>query len=36
MAFVARQISELKLDLPSTAIGKGYIPGSNFFFKSTK
>lgn len=29
-AFVAREIPELKLDLPPTAIGKDYIPGGGF------
>jgi|TARA_B110000483_G_scaffold105643_1_gene128935 hypothetical protein len=29
-AFVARQVPELKLDLPSTAIGKDFIPGGGF------
>jgi len=30
-AFVAREIPELKLDLPPTAIGKDYIPGGGPF-----
>lgn len=29
-AFVAREIPELKLDLPPTAIGKDFIPGGGF------
>jgi hypothetical protein len=31
MAFVAQQISKLKLDLPPTAIGKDYILEGDFF-----
>ena len=30
-AFVARQVPELKLDLPPTAIGKDFIPGGSLF-----
>ena len=30
-AFVARQVPELGLDLPPTAIGKDYLPGGNLF-----
>ena len=30
-AFIGRQVPELKLDLPPTAIGKDYIPGEKFF-----
>jgi hypothetical protein len=33
MAFVAQQISKLKLDLPPTAIGKDYILEGDFFQK---
>lgn len=29
-AFVARQVPELKLDLPPTAVGKDFIPGGDF------
>jgi len=29
-AFVARQVPELRLDLPPTAIGKDYLPGGDF------
>jgi hypothetical protein len=34
VAYVARQIPELRLDLPPTAIGKDYIPGGRAFARS--
>jgi len=30
-AFIGRQVPELKLDLPPTAIGKDYLPGNRFY-----
>jgi hypothetical protein len=34
VAYVARQVPELRLDLPPTAIGKDYIPGGRAFARS--
>lgn len=34
VAYVARQVPELRLDLPPTAIGKDYIPGGKPFARS--
>jgi hypothetical protein len=34
VAYVARQVPELRLDLPPTAIGKDYIPGGRPFARS--
>ena len=31
MAYIARQIPELGIHLPSTAVGKDFLPGAGFF-----